>query len=89
MPVPVCERRCACEGASSEAETRSREEGTLERGGACSRGREHLLEGGFDWATLVGRGGHRSVGRVVRACLGKRCVFFCFLQVLSRIPPVS
>jgi hypothetical protein len=107
MPVPTRGSRCACEGASSEAETRSREEGTLERGGARSRGREpsseadpleggvsprarrDLLEGAFDWATLVGRGGHRSVGRAVRACLGKSCFSFCFLQVLSRIPPVS
>jgi hypothetical protein len=29
-----------------------------------------LLEGALDWATLVGRGGHRSVGRAVCACLG-------------------
>jgi hypothetical protein len=28
------------------------------------------------------------VGRAVCACLGKRCVLFYFLQVLSRIPPV-
>jgi hypothetical protein len=37
MPVPACGSKCACEGASSEAETRSREEGTLERGGTRSR----------------------------------------------------
>jgi hypothetical protein len=38
-------------------------EGGLERGRA--RSREVL-----DWATLVGHGGHRSMGHAVCACLG-------------------
>jgi hypothetical protein len=40
------------------------------------------------WAALVGRGGHRGVGRAVCACfvLCLSCVLR-FLQVLSRIPP--
>jgi hypothetical protein len=80
MIVPTCGSWCAREGASSEAEPA--------RGGVSPRARWNLLEGAFDWATLVGRGGHRSAGRAVCACLGKRCVLFCFLQVLSRIPPV-
>jgi hypothetical protein len=41
------------------------------------RARRNLLEGAFDWATLVGRGGHRSVGRAVCACLGVFCFVFC------------
>jgi hypothetical protein len=57
-------------------------------GGVSPRARRNPLEGALDWATLVGRGGHRSVGRAVCACLGWRCVSFCFLQVLSRISPV-
>jgi hypothetical protein len=58
-------------------------------GGVSPRARWSPLEGAFDRATPVGRGGHRSVGRALCACLGKRCVlFFCFLQVLSSIPPV-
>jgi hypothetical protein len=55
-------------------------------GGVSPRARQNLLEGAFGWAALMGRGGHRSVGRAVCACLGKQCVLFCFLQVLSRIP---
>jgi hypothetical protein len=40
------------------------------RGGVSPRARRNLLEGALDWAPLVGRGGHRSVGRAVCACLG-------------------
>jgi hypothetical protein len=43
-------------------------------GGVRPRARRNLLEGAFDWATSVGRGGHRSVGRALCACLSKRCV---------------
>jgi hypothetical protein len=67
MPVPVCGSRCACEGASSEAVM-------------SPRARRNPLEGAFDWATLVGRGGHRNVGRALCVRLSKRCVlllFFC------------
>jgi hypothetical protein len=70
MPVPACESRCAHEGPSSEAEPA--------RGGVSPRVRRNPLEGAFYWATLVGRGGHHSVGRVVCVCLGKRCISFCF-----------
>jgi hypothetical protein len=125
MPVPACGSRCACEGASSEAEVSPRarrypleggvsprarrnpleggvgprarrnplEGGVSPRarrnpleGGVSPRARRNLLEGAFDWATPVGRGGHRSMGRALCVCLSKRCVLF--LQVLSRIPPV-
>jgi hypothetical protein len=58
-------------------------------GGVSPRARRNPLEGAFDWATPVGRGGHRSVGRALCVRLGKRCVsFLFFFQVLSRIPPV-
>jgi hypothetical protein len=33
------------------------------------RARRTLPEGALDWATLVGRGGHRSVGRAVCVCV--------------------
>jgi hypothetical protein len=59
---------------------------TLE-GGVSPRARRNLLEGAFDWATLVGRGGHRSMGRAVCACLGKRCVLFCFLAGFKHDSP--
>jgi hypothetical protein len=40
------------------------------------------------WAAVVGRRGHRGVGRALCACLDKRCVMLLFfLQVLSRIHP--
>jgi hypothetical protein len=81
MSVPACGSRCTCEGASSEAEVNPRarwnslEEGVSPRarrnpleGGVSPRARRNLLEGAFDWATPVGRGGHRSVGRAL-------CVF--------------
>jgi hypothetical protein len=39
-------------------------------GGACPRARRSLLEGIFEWAALVGRGGHRGVGRA--SCVFKK-----------------
>jgi hypothetical protein len=47
-------------------------------GGVSPRARRDPLEGAFDWATPVGRGGHYSVGRALRAFLGKRCVLLLF-----------
>jgi hypothetical protein len=47
-------------------------------GGVSPRARRNPLEGAFDWATPVGRGGHRSVGRALCVRLGKRCVSFLF-----------
>jgi hypothetical protein len=76
-------RRDLLEGAVSPRARRN-----LLEGGVSPRARRNLLEGAFDWATLVGRGGHRGVGRALRVSLSKRCVLFRFLQVLSRIPPV-
>jgi hypothetical protein len=32
-------------------------------GGVYPRARRSLLEGTFEWAALVGRGGHHGVGR--------------------------
>jgi hypothetical protein len=57
-------------------------------GGAGPRARRNPLEGAFNWATPVGRGDHRSVGRALCVRLSKRCVSLCFLQVLSRTPRV-
>jgi hypothetical protein len=104
MPVPACGSRCACEGASSEAEVSPQARRNLLKGGAGPRARWNPLEGGvrprarrnpleggvsprarrnlleraFDWATPVGRGGHRSVGRALCVHLSKRCVFCMF-----------
>jgi hypothetical protein len=55
-------------------------------GGVCPRARRSLLEGIFEWAALVGRGGYRGMGRAL--CVLKQDAFvFGFLQVLSGIPP--
>jgi hypothetical protein len=77
-------RRSPLEGACAleRCGTRSRgretsSEAKPARGGVHPRARQNLLEGAFDWATLVGCGGHRCVGRVVCACLGKGA--FCFV----------
>jgi hypothetical protein len=55
-------------------------------GGVSPRARRNPLEGAFDWATPVGGGGRRGVGRALCVCLSKMCVLFLFFQVLSRIP---
>jgi hypothetical protein len=78
MLVPACGSRCAREWASSEAEMSPRarrnplEGGVGPRarrnppeGGVSPRARRNLLEGAFVWATPVGRGGHRNVGRAL------------------------
>jgi hypothetical protein len=57
-------------------------------GGVDPRARRSLLEGALDWAPMVGRGGHRGVGRALGVCLSERCFVSVFLQVLSRIPLV-
>jgi hypothetical protein len=58
-------------------------------GGVSPRAKRNPLEGALDWATLVGRGGHRSVGCALCVRLSKRCVLFLFfLQVLRRMPSV-
>jgi hypothetical protein len=52
-------------------------------GGANPRARWNLLEGAFEWATPVGRGDHRSVGRGAPCvCLSEMCLalFFCRFQ---------
>jgi hypothetical protein len=51
------------------------------------RARRSLLEGTFEWAALVGRGGHRGVGHALCARLSKMRLALVFLQVLSGIYP--
>jgi hypothetical protein len=126
MPVPACESRRACEGASSEAEMSPRarrnpleggvgpqarrnpleggvgprarrnpfEGGVSPRarrnpfeGGVSPRARRNLLEGAFDWATPVGRGGHRGVGRARCVCLSKRCILLLFFAGFKQYSP--
>jgi hypothetical protein len=67
MSVPACGNERVREGASSEAE-------------ANPRVRRNLLEGAFGWATPVGRGDHRSVGRALRVCLSGRCFALVFCR---------
>jgi hypothetical protein len=56
-------------------------------GGVSPRARRNLLEGAFDWATPVGRGGHRGVGRARCVCLSKRCVLFLFFVDFKQDSP--
>jgi hypothetical protein len=101
MPVPACGGGRAREGASSEEEMNPRArrnsiEGSVSpragrsplEGGAGPRARRSLLEGALDWATPVGRGGHRGVGRALRVRFKWEVFRFGSLQVLSRIPLV-
>jgi hypothetical protein len=77
----------ACEGASSEAEMSPRARWNPLEGGVSPRARRNPLEGAFDWATPVGRGGHRSVGRALCVCLSERCVLFSFFVGFKQDSP--
>jgi hypothetical protein len=89
-------RRSLLEGGVSPRARRSLLEGGVDpragpsrlEGGVDPRARRSLLEGALDWATPVGRGGHRGVGRALRVRLSERCFVSFFLQVLRRTPPV-
>jgi hypothetical protein len=100
MHVPAGGSRYAREGASSEAEVNPRARRNPLEGGASPRARRNLLEGGasprarrnplegaFDWATLVGRGGHCGVGRALRVRLSKRCALFLFFAGFRQDSP--
>jgi hypothetical protein len=87
MPVPTYGSRRAREGASSEAEMSPRARRNPLEGGVSPRARRNLLEGAFDWATPVGRGGHRSVGRALCVRLSKRCVLFLFFAGFKQDSP--
>jgi hypothetical protein len=80
MLVPACGSRCVREGASSEAEMSPRARRSLLEGAVSPRARRNLLEGAFDWATPVGRGGHRSVGRALCVRLSERCFVLVFCR---------
>jgi hypothetical protein len=88
-------RRSPLEGGVSPRARRSPLEGgvsprarrNLLEGGVSPRAMRNLLEGAFDWATPVGRGGHRSVGRALCACLGKRCILFLFFAGFKQDSP--
>jgi hypothetical protein len=71
MPVPACGGGRAREGASSEAEMNPRAGRSPLEGGVNPRAGRSPLEGAFDWAALVGRGGHRGVGRASCVCVFK------------------
>jgi hypothetical protein len=80
MPVPACGSGRAREEALSEAETNPRAGRSPLEGGVDPRARRSLLEGALDWAPMVGRGGHRGVGRALGVCLSERC----FVSVFCR-----
>jgi hypothetical protein len=75
-------RRNPLEGGVSPRAKRN-----LLEGGVSPRARLNLLEGAFDWATPVGRRGHRSVGRALCVRLSKRCVSFLFFAGFKQDPP--
>jgi hypothetical protein len=54
---------------------------------AETRARRNLLEGAFDWATPVGRGGHRGVGRALCLRLSKRCILLLFFAGFRQDSP--
>jgi hypothetical protein len=68
-------RRSPLEGAVNPRARRNLLEGGVNprarwnplEGGVNPRARRNLLEGAFEWATPVGRGDHRSVGRALYA----------------------
>jgi hypothetical protein len=85
MTVPACGNGRACEGASSKAEparggVNPRARRNLLEGGVNPRARRNLLEVAFEWATSVGRGDHRSVGRAPCVCLSERCFALVFCR---------
>jgi hypothetical protein len=99
MPVPACGNGRAREGVSSEAEANPRArrdplEGAVNprarrnplEGGVNPRARQSLLEGAFEWATLVGRGDHRSVGRAPWVCLSEMCLALVFCRFQAGFP---
>jgi hypothetical protein len=55
-------------------------------GGVSSRARRNLLEGALDWATLVGRGGHRSVGHAVCVLRLEVCFILFFAGFKQDFP---
>jgi hypothetical protein len=75
-------RRNPLEGGVSPRAGRNPLEGAV-----SPRARRNLLEAAFDWATLVGRGGHRGVGRALRVRLSKRCALFSFFAGFKQDSP--
>jgi hypothetical protein len=59
----------------------------LLEGSVSPRARWNLLEGAFDWASPVGRGGHRGVGRALCVRLSKKCLSFLFFAGFKQDPP--
>jgi hypothetical protein len=99
MSVPACGNGRACEGVSSEVEAnprarRSPLEGAVNprgrrnllEGGVDPRARRNLLEGAFEWATPVGRGGHRSVGCAPCVRLSEMCLVWFFAGFKQDFP---
>jgi hypothetical protein len=81
-------RRNPLDGAMNPRARRNPLEGAMNRrarrnpleGGVNPRARRNLLEGAFEWAALVGRGNHRSVGRAPCVCLSEMCLVLVFYR---------
>jgi hypothetical protein len=88
-------RRSLLEGGVSPRARRSLLEGGVDpragpsrlEGGVDPRARRSLLEGALDWATPVGRGGHRGVGRALRVRLSERCFVSFFFAGFKKDSP--
>jgi hypothetical protein len=75
-------RRNPLEGGAGPRARRNPPEGAL-----SPRARRSPLEGAFDWATPVGRGGHRSMGHAPCVRLSERCVLFLFFAGFKQDSP--
>jgi hypothetical protein len=81
-------RRNSLEGSMNPRAWRSPLEGDMNprarrnplEGDVSPRARRSLLEGALDWATPVGRGGHRGVGRAFCVRLSERCFILVFCR---------
>jgi hypothetical protein len=81
-------RRSPLEGGVNPRARRSPLEGdvnprarrSLLEGGVSPQARRSLLEGTLDWATPVGRGGYRGVGRALCVRLSERCFVLVFCR---------
>jgi hypothetical protein len=68
-------RRNPLEGAMNPRARRNPLEGAMN-----PRARWNLLEGAFEWAALVGRGDHHSVGRAPCVCLSEMRLVLVFCR---------
>jgi hypothetical protein len=76
MPVPACGKG----RAHAEVGVHPRARRSALEVGVHPRARWSLLKGTFEWAAMVGHGGHRSVGCALCALLSKMRLAFVFCR---------